>query len=257
MKAKKSLGQNFLIDNNIINKIINSINAEPTDLIIEIGPGKGALTRELKKTGARIIAYEVDRDLKSFLDKLEDTNVKVIYQDILRSNILNDIKGYDYNNLIVVGNLPYYITTPIIKYLIASDINASKMYFMVQDEVANRFTAQPNTKEYGSITLFLKYYYNVTKLFKVGKNSFNPIPKVESAIIKFDYRFDKPVIDKTKYFKLLNDAFSFKRKTLKNNLENKDYDWSKITEVLQESGLTNNVRAEQITEDIFLKLTDI
>ncbi len=114
MKAKKSLGQNFLIDNNIINKIVDEINAEENDLIIEIGPGRGALTKLLKEKKSFLICYELDTDLKPFLDILEDNKTQIIYQDILKSNIIDDINGYKYNNLFIVGNLPYYITTPII-----------------------------------------------------------------------------------------------------------------------------------------------
>lgn len=252
MKAKKSLGQNFLIDNNVINNIIKNVNVMENDLIIEIGPGMGALTKELKEKNSFVICYEIDTDLIPYLNKLEDNKTKIIYKDILTSNIKEDIKNIDYNNLYIVGNLPYYITTPIIKYLINLDINIKEMIFMVQKEVADRFTAKVNSKEYGSITLFLNYYYNVTKLFNVSKKSFNPIPKVDSAIIKFIKREDILNVDKDKYFKLINDSFKMKRKTLKNNLYN--YDFEKIKKVLDKHNLEENVRAEQISEDVFIDI---
>ena len=252
MKAKKSLGQNFLIDNNIIDKIIDSIPAEYNDLIIEIGPGMGALTSKLKLKNANIICYELDTDLKPYLNKLEDDKTKVIYQDILNSNISYDIKDINYNNLYIVGNLPYYITTPIIKYLINLKLPIKEMIFMVQEEVANRFTALPKTHEYGSITLYLKYYFNVEKLFKVSKKCFNPVPKVESAIIKFRERLDKPEIDEEKYFKLINDSFKMKRKTLKNNLEN--YDFNKVNEILSKHNLPDTARAEELSEEVFIDI---
>lgn len=254
VKAKKSLGQNFLIDQNIINKISDSILASPRDLIIEIGPGQGALTKKLKLKNSFLICYEVDLDLQEFLLPLEDSKTKIIWQDILTSNIEEDVKDMPYKNLYIVGNLPYYITTPIIKHLINLKLNIKEMIFMVQDEVADRFTALPKNKEYGSMTLFLKYYFNVGKLFKVSKNCFNPIPKVESAIIKMTKRDKLPVVNKENYFKIINDSFRMKRKTLKNNL--KDYDFLKIKEVLEKYGLDENVRAEEIDEEVFIEIVN-
>jgi 16S rRNA (adenine1518-N6/adenine1519-N6)-dimethyltransferase len=254
MKAKKSLGQNFLIDQNIINKIINSINVEKEDLIIEIGPGRGALTKLLKTKSANIICYEIDQDLRVYLNALEDNKTKIIYKDFLNANVEDDIKSIKYNNLFVVGNLPYYITTPIIKKIIESNIDAKEMYFMVQEEVANRWTSKPNSKEYGSITLYLNYYFNISKLFKVSKRAFNPIPKVESAIIKFEKRIDKPKVNEEVYFKLVDDCFKMKRKTLKNNLGSDRY--NKIEPILIKNGLTPNVRAEELSEDIFVEIAN-
>lgn len=252
MKAKKSLGQNFLIDNNVINNIISSLDATKDDLIIEIGPGKGALTRLLKNKKALLIAYEIDQELMPILSKLEDDKTKIFNKDILVANLQTDLMNYKYNNLYIIGNLPYYITTPIIKHIINQEIRIHSMIFMVQDEVANRFTARPKTRDYGSITLYLKYYFNIEKLFKVGKKSFNPVPKVESAVIKFTERLDKPLVDKDIYFKLINDAFSQKRKTLKNNL--KDYDFNLIKKILEANNLNELARAEELDEETFIAI---
>ncbi len=255
MEAKKSLGQNFLIDNNVLNNIANVINVSEDDLVIEIGPGQGALTKYLKNKNCYLLCYEVDKDLTKYLDNLENNKTKIIYQDILKSNIKEDIKDIKYNNLFIVGNLPYYITTPIIKYLISQNLNIKEMIFMVQEEVANRFSAKPNSKDYGSITLYLQYYFNITKLFKVSKYAFNPVPKVESAIIKLEKRNKILDVNKDKYFKLINDSFNQKRKTLKNNL--KDYDFNKILDVLEKYDLHENVRAEEISEEIFVNICNI
>lgn len=254
MKAKKSLGQNFLINQNVINKIGASINANTDDLIIEIGPGRGALTKELQKKNCKLICYEVDLDMHIFLEKLENNNTKVIYKDILNANINEDIKNIQYNNLYIVGNLPYYITTPIIKKIIALDLDIKEMIFMVQEEVADRFTSFPNSKNYGSITLYLKYYFDVTKLFSVSKNSFSPIPKVESAIIKFTKRAQLLDVEKDKYFNLINDSFRMKRKTLKNNLSN--YNFDIIKEVLNKYDLPETVRAEELSEEVFVSIVN-
>ncbi len=255
MKAKKSLGQNFLIDNNIITKISGVINANNNDLIIEIGPGMGALTKKLKEKNANILCYEIDKDMNIYLNKLIDNKTKVIYEDILNADINEDIKNISFNNLYIVGNLPYYITTPIIKYLISLNLPVKEMVFMVQEEVANRFTSKPNRSYYSSITLYLKYYFDIEKLFKVSKNSFNPIPKVESAIIKFTKRTTLVDVNKEAYFKLITDSFKMKRKTLKNNL--KDYDFEKIKKVLDKHNLNINVRAEELSEEIFIEIQNI
>ena len=252
MKAKKSLGQNFLIDKNIINKIADSITATKDDLIIEIGPGMGALTKIIKNKGSNIICYEIDTDMKPYLNDLLDDKIKVIYTDILLSDIKKDIQDIKYNNLYIVGNLPYYITTPIIKFLISLKLNVKEMIFMVQEEVADRFSSLPGSKEYGSITLYLNYYFNVEKLFKVSKKCFNPVPKVESAIIKLETRTNRPEIDEDKYFKLINDSFKMKRKTLRNNLNN--YDFDKIKKILEKYNLSETVRAEELSEEIFLSI---
>lgn len=255
MKAKKSLGQNFLIDKNIVQKISDSIAATKDDLIIEIGPGMGALTKILKNKGANLICYEIDEDLKLYLNSLENDRTKIIYKDILKSDIKNDIKDIKYQKLYIVGNLPYYITTPIIKYLINLELDIKEMIFMVQEEVADRFTALPNTKEYSSITLYLRYYFKGEKLFKVSKKCFNPVPKVESAVIKFSKREEIPDVNKEKYFKLITDSFRMKRKTLKNNLEN--YDWNKIKELLNKYNLKETVRAEEVAEEVFIAISKI
>lgn len=252
VKAKKSLGQNFLIDNSIINKISDSITASSDDLIIEIGPGMGALTKVLKNKNCNIICYEIDTDMIPYLNNLTNDKVKVIYGDILKQNIKEDIKDINYNNLYIVGNLPYYITTSIIKFLITEKLPIHEMIFMVQEEVADRFTANEGNKDYGSITLFLKYYFNLEKLFKVSKKCFNPVPKVESAIIKLSKRLDKPDVEEEKYFKFINDAFKMKRKTLKNNLSN--YDFNKVKIVLDKYNLPETIRAEQISEEIFIDI---
>lgn len=254
MKAKKKFGQNFLIDNNIIFKISQSIAAKENDLIIEIGPGMGALTKSLQEKNAQILAYEIDTDMIPYLNKISNNKTKVIYKDILEANIEEDIKEFKYNKLFVVGNLPYYITTPIIKHLIKENIPCDEMVFMVQEEVADRYTANPNTKDYSSITLYLKYYFDLEKLFKVSKKCFNPVPKVESAIIRLKRRENVPRVDKERYFKLIEDSFKMKRKTLKNNLNG--YDMEKINNILEKNNLSSQVRAEEIEEKVFIEIAE-
>jgi len=255
MKAKKRFGQNFLIDKNIINQIADSIEATKDDLIVEIGPGRGALTKVLKEKGAHIICYEIDRDMKAFLTTLEDEKTVVKYQDILESDITADINKIQYKNLYIVGNLPYYITTAIIKNLISQKLPIYNMIFMVQEEVADRFTSKPGSREYGSITLYLKYYFNLSKLFSVGRKCFSPVPNVESAIIKLSKREEKPIVDETKYFQLISDSFKMKRKTLRNNLSN--YNFEKIADVLNKYHLPLSSRAEELSEEVFIEISKV
>lgn len=253
MKAKKSLGQNFLIDNNVINKIIDEVSACEDDLIIEIGPGRGALTSKLKNKGCNVIAYELDRDLSNILSKLEDDKLHVIYGDFLKSNVKEDIKNIKYNNLYLVGNLPYYITTPIIEHIIDENIEFSKFTIMIQKEVADRFMAEAGTKDYGYITLVLKYYFDISKVCDVSKYAFNPVPKVESSVVSFVPRKDKLDVDADGYFKFLKNAFRQKRKNLRNNLIGL-YDLDIVLQVLNKYGLDLSVRAESLSEEILVDI---
>lgn len=253
MKAKKRYGQNFLIDNNVIKKITDEVSSSSSDLIIEIGPGKGALTKELKKKDSYIIAYEIDTDLVTTLEKIENEKVKVIYKDILTTNINEDINNINYSELYIVGNLPYYITTPIIEHIIKQNLVFKKFTIMVQKEVADRFMAKPKSKDYGYITLVLKYFFDTFKVCDVSKYSFNPVPKVESAVISFIPKENKEKIDVDKYFDFLKIIFRQKRKTLKNNVSN-IYNWDKIIKVLAKYNISESCRAEELEEQVILDI---
>ncbi len=252
MKAKKSLGQNFLIDKNVISKIVTEVFACNDDLIVEIGPGKGALTKELKKYNSNILCYELDRDLKNILQALEDDKTKIVWQDFLKSNIKEDIKDIKYNKLFIVGNLPYYITTPIIEHIMDSNINFEKLVIMVQKEVADRFLASPHSKEYGYITVVLNYYFDISKVTDVSKYAFKPVPKVESTVLRLIPKSNKEELDFDKYKNFLKTCFKQKRKTLKNNLSG--YNWNNIKEILDKHNLNENVRAEEISGDILIEI---
>lgn len=254
IKAKKSLGQNFLQDENILKQIAKSITTNKNDLIIEIGPGKGALTKYLKEKNSFLICYEIDTRLKPILSKYEDNLTKMIYKDFLQANIIEDSKHFTYENIYIMANIPYYITTPIIKHIINLD-KLKSMTLLVQKEVAERFTAKPKTKAYGSLTVYLNYYFNIHYLFEVSRFAFNPVPKVESAVINFERKEEKPKVKNEElFFKLINDSFKMKRKTLKNNL--KDYDWSKIKIVLEKNNLKENIRAEELSLEVFIELAN-
>lgn len=253
---KKSLGQNFLIDKNIINKIINSIDLKEESLIIEIGPGSGALTKELVKLNANIISFEIDARLKSELDKLcnENSNLEIIYEDFLKINLKEFLKQKEYKNLYFVANLPYYITTAIINK-ITEESNPKEMILMVQKEVADRFSAHPNTRDYGSISVFLQYNYDISKVVLVPKTCFYPSPKVDSVVIKFETRENKvKALNEEKFYKLIKDSFQFKRKNLRNNL--KGYNQDKINEILKEYNKDLTARAEEISVEEFINISN-
>ena len=253
-KHKHSLGQNFLKDKGCLIKIIDSCKVEEDDLVIEIGPGQGALTKYLKLYNAQLLCFEIDLDTKKYLDKFEDEKTKVIYQDFMSSDVKNILSEYKYNNLYIIANLPYYITTPILKKIIDDKINAKEMVLMVQEEVADRFSAQPGTKDYGAVTVYLNYYYEISKLFKVGRNSFDPAPNVDSAVIKMVKRENKQSVDEEKLFTLVKDSFQMKRKNLRNNL--RSYDLEKIDSILAKYDLSLNNRAEDVSLDCFVEIAN-
>lgn len=242
-----------MIDNKIINNIVNEISASSSDLIIEIGPGKGALTSKLKEKGCFVIAYELDTDLKPILNKLENEKLQVIYGDFLKSKIYEDIKNIKYDDLYIVGNLPYYITTPIIEHIIEEKLKFKRFTIMVQKEVADRFMALPGSRDYGYITLVLKYYFDVSKVCDVSKFSFNPVPKVESTVVSFEPRKDIPNLDERGYFKFLKCVFRQKRKNIRNNL-NGYYDLQKVASILNKYNLDLKVRAEELSEGILIDI---
>lgn len=254
---KKKYGQNFIKDNNIINKIVSSSKVDKDTLVIEIGPGAGALTFELCQKAGFVLAYEIDKTLEETLkEKLKDfNNYKIIFEDFLKRDIKQDIEKISFKKVYVVANLPYYITTPIIIKLIEDNLNIEKIVVMVQKEVGDRFKAKPQTKEYNSLSIFLSYYYDVKKIMDVSKNVFIPRPNVDSIVVCFDKKKEKPKLkDETLFFKLVRDSFSFKRKTLKNNLKN--YDLKKIEEVLKKQNLDLSVRAEALPIDVFIEIAN-
>lgn len=253
-KFKKRYGQNFLKNENIIDAIVDSISPTDKDLIIEIGPGAGALTKRLKKYGAKILAFEIDEDTKKYLDMLEDEKTHVEYADFLGVDINSYINRYNYKDLYIVGNLPYYITTPILEHIIDSNIEFKSLTIMVQKEVADRFLANPKSKNYGYMTVLLKYHFNIEKIVDAHPSDFNPAPKVSSTVIKFTPK-DKDQINYENFKKLLKDIFQFKRKTINNNLKN--YDLNNVKSILEKRGYSLSSRAEELDLETFIELSKI
>jgi len=254
---KKSLGQNFLTDDNIVKKIVDIAHLSKNDLVIEIGPGSGSLTKELANQAGFVLAYEIDERLKSILEKnlKAFSNVKIVYSDFLERVIKEDVKGYCFNKLYVVANLPYYITTPIIEKIIREDLPIEKIVVMVQKEVGDRFSAKIGTKDYNSLSIFLQYHYEVRKEFIVSRNCFVPKPNVDSVIVSLARRKNKEKINHVdKFEQLVRDSFRYKRKNLRNNLQG--YSLPIISSVLSKYGVDLTTRAESISLEIFIDLVN-
>lgn len=253
---KKKFGQNFIIDENIIRNIVDKADVDKDTLVIEIGPGAGSLTNFLAKKSKNVLCYEIDTSLNDILKEnlKEYNNIDIVYNDFLKVNVNDDLKKYDYKKLYVVANLPYYITTPIIIKIIEDKLNVDKIVVMVQKEVGDRFKAIPGSKDYNSLSIFLNYYFEVSKIMDVSKNVFMPKPNVDSIVVEFKKRSNKLKVNEEIFFKLIRDSFVQKRKTLRNNL--KEYDLDKIENILNKYNLDLSVRAEQIPIEIFVEIAN-
>lgn len=254
---KKKFGQNFIIDENIITNIVNKSEIDKETLVIEVGPGAGSLTCGLANAAKSVLCYEIDTSLSQILnDNLSEyNNVDVIYEDFLKANISSDLSKYKYNKLYVVANLPYYITTPIIVKLIEDNIEVDKIVIMVQKEVGDRFKANPGTKDYSSLSIFLKYYFDINKIMDVSKNVFLPKPNVDSIVVAFSKRKSKIYVKKEElFFKLVKDSFKQKRKTIRNNLNG--YNLDSVSSTLLRHGYDLSVRAEQLSIEIFADIAN-
>ena len=254
-RHKKKYGQNFLKNKKVLIDIIDSIDVKDDDLVIEIGPGQGALTKYLKLYGCNLVCYEIDKDLKRYLDSFADNKTRIIYEDFLKANVLKDISNIKYNNLYVIANLPYYVTTPIIEKIIGDGISVKGMALMVQKEVAYRFSARPGTKDYGAITVYLDSYFDIDLLFVVNRKDFDPSPNVDSAVVRLIRNNKEGLIKNREVFnKLIKDSFSMKRKNIKNNLRN--YDLKNIEQILFKYDLSLSDRAENIPLEAFIEIAN-
>ncbi|WP_270207816.1 16S rRNA (adenine(1518)-N(6)/adenine(1519)-N(6))-dimethyltransferase RsmA [Streptococcus anginosus] len=263
---KKSFGQNFLTDTNILQKIVDTAEIDENVNVIEIGPGIGALTEFLAENAAEVMAFEIDDRLVPILaDTLRDfDNVRVVNEDILKSDLQARIKEFANPNLPikVVANLPYYITTPILMHLIESGIPFSEFVVMMQREVADRISAQPNSKSYGSLSIAVQYYMTAKVAFIVPRTVFVPAPNVDSAILKM-VRRDQPAVgvkDETFFFKVSKASFTHRRKTLWNNLTSyfgkSNEVKTKLESALDNAELSPSVRGEALGLQEFARLAD-
>ena len=263
---KKSFGQNFLTDTNILQKIVDTAEIDRNVNVIEIGPGIGALTEFLAENAAEVMTFEIDERLVPILaDTLRDfDNVRVVNEDILKSDLQARIKEFANPNLPikVVANLPYYITTPILMHLIESGIPFSEFVVMMQREVADRISAQPNSKSYGSLSIAVQYYMTAKVAFIVPRTVFVPAPNVDSAILKM-VRRDQPAVevkDESLFFKVSKASFTHRRKTLWNNLTSyfgkSNEVKTKLESALDNAELSPSVRGEALDLQEFAHLAD-
>lgn len=253
-KHKKSFGQNFINDNSVIENIIKYSSIDRDTLVIEVGPGMGVLSEKIVSLCGNAILFEIDNRLSPIIKKRLSgyDNYELIIEDFLKVNVNDYIKKYNYKKIYFVANLPYYITTTIVNKII-SEVYPDRIVVMVQNEVADRFSAPVGSKDYGYISVILNSYYDIKKLFKVNREKFTPVPNVDSAVILMD-KNDKITGSRTNFNKLVSDSFKHKRKNLKNNLI-LGYDLNSINCILEEYGLDVNCRAENISCDIFIKLS--
>lgn len=267
IKANKALGQNFLINENVLEKIVESSEIEKDDLVIEIGPGLGTLTKYLLEKAGKVICIELDKKMIKILEdrfSLYD-NFEVRNQDVLKVDLKEVIKKEKENKLIknvkIVANLPYYITTPIIMKLLEDELDLDSITVMIQKEVADRLIAVPGNKDTGAITYSVYYYSIAEGILEVDNDSFVPEPEVTSKVIKLNIRKKPPVEVKNKevMFKIIKSAFMQRRKTLLNALTNTKVFMNKEEgiKILQELNLNENVRAENLSLQDFANITNI
>ncbi len=272
IQANKSLGQNFLVNDNVIDEIIRSSNIDKQDLIIEIGPGLGVLTNRLLQESNNVIAVELDKRMVNILkdrfaqninDKAE-SKLEIINEDILKINLNQLIaekrENQEIKQVKIVANLPYYISTPIIMKLLENRLDIDEIIVMVQKEVAERLTAKTGTRLAGAITYAVEYYSEATSLIKVPKESFVPSPKVESEVIKLKVRKDEKIhVENEKLlFNIISKSFMQRRKTLSNALLNNNIMKNKddVKKMWTELGMDENIRGESLTLEQFGKIAD-
>lgn len=265
-KFKKSLGQNFLIDANVIREVLNKADITSETGVIEVGPGIGSLTEQLAKVAKKVVAFEIDERL---IPVLQDTlspydNVTVIHKDVLEADIEETIESYlnDCEEIVVVANLPYYITTPILMNFLERTTSISRYYTMMQKEVGERLSAKPGTKSYGSLSIAIDYYTEAKVIQNVPKTVFMPPPNVDSIIVELKTRQEKSVDvkDEKTFFKLTRGAFVQRRKTIVNNYQALFVDGKKkkaeITEMIEDAGIDPRRRGESLSIEEYKRIYD-
>lgn len=262
LNAKKGFGQNFLIDDNILKKIAFSLDDKDYQAVIEVGPGLGSLTRYLVKSYPQVLCYEIDQDMIEVLnDTILEHNLTIKEGDFLKSNVEKDIETYfGKQNVCLIANLPYYITSPILLKLLEEVPSVKDIVIMIQKEVADRFVAKPNTKDYNALSVLIQYFTNAEKLFDVSPSAFIPAPKVSSSVIHLSYK-DKVSLsgdDLTFFLKFNRNIFKQRRKTLVNNIC-ASFNISKedTSKILLKNGFKDTIRSEALSVEEIVNLSKI
>lgn len=261
LKAIKMLGQNFLTDRSVVDRIVSSVDPAPDDFILEVGPGQGALTRELAESGATVVAVELDRRLAPLLAREFSgyPKVTIIEADILKLDLLETLAGLTGKKWKVAANLPYNISSQVLIKFLETPALFTDLYLMLQKEVGDRLAASPATKEYGILTLFCRLHFDVSREFIVKPGSFHPVPKVDSAVLRFKAlpgpRLD--VGDERLFRRLVKAAFGQRRKTLWNCLKAADFAGNEedLRRALAESGIDEKRRGETLSLEEFARLS--
>ncbi|HHX00491.1 MAG TPA: 16S rRNA (adenine(1518)-N(6)/adenine(1519)-N(6))-dimethyltransferase RsmA [Acholeplasmataceae bacterium] len=259
LSVKKSFGQNFLIDENILRKIVNVSKITKEDGVIEIGPGIGALTEHLLKNAKKVLAYEIDTRMIEVLEtELKDyDNLKIINEDVLKIDQVYDENYFkECKRVVIVSNLPYYITTPIISKLLLNEPKIEEMYLMVQKEVGLRLSGKPKTKDYNALSVFMAYLSECRVEFDVSRNCFLPAPNVNSVVISIK-RIEREITvnNESHFLKFIQNIFIQRRKTFVNNLS-KAYkiDKEKVMDILRRNGYKESLRSEELSLEEIYKL---
>ncbi|MCD4817471.1 MAG: 16S rRNA (adenine(1518)-N(6)/adenine(1519)-N(6))-dimethyltransferase RsmA [Candidatus Cloacimonetes bacterium] len=248
---KKSLGQHFLKDKNIVKKIVRVAEVDENESVWEIGPGKGILTEELLETNCNLTCFEIDEELYPILEDRFGNKIKLIKQDVLKANWKNLVSN---EKIKIVANLPYQITSPILFKIIEFSDSFSKITIMIQKEVAERIKSSPNTKQYGALSLKMQFHFDIKYEFTVRPQNFSPPPKVDSAVISLIPRKDKPNLEnKSSFWQIVNVAFQNRRKMLRRNFRNL-LNPEKIVLLQEKSGINLSKRAENLTENDFIQI---
>ena len=263
LRAKKKFGQNFLINQDILNGIVSRSLIDKNTLAIEVGPGLGSLTEHLCENAGYVLAYEIDTELLPILDEnlSKFSNKTIINKDILDVDIEDDIKKYkgDLENVYMVANLPYYITTPIILGTLEKTKMIRKYTLMVQLEVADRICGKPKTKDYNALSIAIGYRAKAVKVLDVNRKNFMPAPNVDSAVIRLDLYDNPPYTAKNEehFFRFIRECFTQRRKTLVNNLcQANNYNKDKVLEMLKALNIKESVRSEELSIEDFVKMSD-
>lgn len=267
IKANKRYGQNFLIDDNILQNIVGSSNVNKEDLVIEIGPGLGNLTEYILKDAGYVVAVEIDKNMLEILNNrfFNINNLEIINDDILKVNIDDLIKKIEdktqmsFKNVKVIANLPYYITTPIIFKLLENSNRISDITVMVQKEVAERMNATSKSKDYGILTIMVDYYSTADILITVPNSSFIPAPEVTSSVISLKKNRKYNVVNEKIFFELVHASFAKRRKKMINSLEMSkfmNFDKEKLKEIFVKCDINENARAEELKINDYIKIAD-
>lgn len=259
--AKKNYGQNFLIESSIVDKIAKNAVTEKPCTVFEIGPGIGALTQFLSNYAENVVSFEIDDRLLPVLkDTLSEcSNVEIVHTDFLEVDLKAFVDKYkrEDNDVVIAANLPYYITTPILFKIFESEADITQITVMMQKEVADRFSAVPNTKDYNALSVITQYRCDVKTIMKISKHVFNPKPNVDSAVVQFRFKERKQLDNESEFFELVKACFKQRRKTILNNYGEfcNDKELAKVN--LEKANIALSARAESLTLDTFIRLFEV